>query len=108
MSEANRAVGCSDKLADEFVVLGMRADPEPVHSSLHGNAESTVVESHTDAMELSAANGLELQRRMRRVGSQQSVVSTREKLDLSWQCFKALPKPLRGRVLQGSRREPDR
>jgi hypothetical protein len=106
----SEAIGPSvaEKLADEFVVLGMRADPKPVHSFLHWNAESAVVESDTNAVESRPANSLELQRRMRRIGAQESVVSTRESLDFSGQCIEALPKALRSRGLQGSRREPER
>jgi hypothetical protein len=70
-------------LADEFVVLAMRADPEPMNATRYRQPESPEIKANSDAVILAVSDSLEMQRRMRRVGFELSVVSTRETLDVS-------------------------
>jgi hypothetical protein len=84
----------------------MGSDPEPVHTAWDRNAEGAVIEANSDAVKLAVGHGLELEWGMRRIVTQQVVVAASERLNLRWQCLKALLKPLGRGVLQGSRREP--
>lgn len=97
----------NDLLADEFVVFGMASDPEPVHAARNRNAESAVMQTHSDAIHAPTAKSLELKRRVRWVSSKQPEISPRERLDFGGQLLKALPEPSRRGVLQGSFRGPD-
>ncbi|MDI3466963.1 MAG: hypothetical protein OJF50_005784 [Nitrospira sp.] len=49
----------SEWLAKEFVILGMRSDPEPLHSFRHWNAKGAVMNTDPDAAETSAMYGFE-------------------------------------------------
>jgi hypothetical protein len=102
---------CSLKSANKFVVLAMRADPEPVHAVGNGQSERTVVPTYSDYVKTAVAHGLELQRSVRRVGLEQRVASVSKVLHISGSasrlyqkrfdvvCFKARD--------QSSRDEPD-
>ena len=46
----------------------MRADPEPMDAALNRQTECAVVETDSHTMEAAVAYGLEMQRRMRRIG----------------------------------------
>ena len=46
---------------DEAVVLGMCADPEPMHATLARKAKSAVLETDSGAVQLAATKKLELQ-----------------------------------------------
>ena len=48
-------------LADDLVVLAMRADPEPMNSARDRLPESSVVEPNSNAMKAPVAYSLELQ-----------------------------------------------
>ena len=48
-------------LADDLVVLAMRADPEPMDSSRNRTPERSVVQANTNAMKAPVAYSLELQ-----------------------------------------------
>ena len=70
-------------LADEFVVIAMRADPEQMNATRYRQPECPVIKANSDAVILAVSDSLEMQRRMRRVGFESIVVSTRETLDVS-------------------------
>lgn len=70
-------------LADEFVVLAMRADPEPMDAARYRQSEHPVIQANSGAVIPAASYRLEMQRRMRRVSFELSVVPTREGLDFS-------------------------
>jgi len=92
-----------DLLADKLVIVGVRADPEPVHTTLHRNAERTVIKPNPHAMKAPVPDRLEVKRRVRRLSFEQCVVLARKNLNFRRQCVKASPEP-RGRgVLQSSR-----
>jgi len=46
-------------LAKELVILGVRSDPEPLHSLWNWNAKGTVMNTDPDAAEASAMYGFE-------------------------------------------------
>lgn len=52
-------VRSSEWLAKELVILGVRSDPEPLHSLWHWNAEGEVMNPDPDAAEASAMYGFE-------------------------------------------------
>ena len=70
-------------LADEFVVLAMRADPEPMNATRYRQPECPEIKANSDAVILAVSDCLEMQQRMRRVGIEVNVVLTRESLDVS-------------------------
>ena len=70
------------KLADEFVVLAMRANPEPMDAVWYREPECPVVEANSDAVILAVSNRLEVQRWVRRIGLDLSVVPVREGLNV--------------------------
>ena len=84
----------------------MTADPEPLHAFGDWNSKCSVVETDSNAIEATTADGLELQRRMRRVLTQQGIVATRNGLDLFRKRSQALPEAAGGKVLQISRDLP--
>ena len=94
-------------LADEFVVLTVRSDPEPMDPLFRGRAQRTVVQANSHAPQLSAAELLELQRRVAWVSLQELIVLVSERLCVSGKRIKGLPEALRGRVFQSSRTGPD-
>ena len=57
-------VRCNGWLADELVVVGMAADPKPVHSVRDRRAKGAVVEADADTVEPAVADALEVQRGM--------------------------------------------
>ena len=48
-------------LADEFVVLAMRADPEPMDATRYWQPERPVIKANSDAVILAVSYGLEMQ-----------------------------------------------
>jgi hypothetical protein len=58
--------------ANQFIVVGMRADPEPEIAALHLNGECTI--THADADGPVTADFLELQRWMARVTFEESEI----------------------------------
>ena len=95
-------------LANDLVVLTMRADPEPMDSARNGQPDRSVVEANSNAVETPATYSLEVQGPMRWVGLQQRKAPMREGLDFCGKRFKTLPEPLGSCVLQSSRTEPAR
>ena len=95
-------------LANDLVVLAMRADPEPMNSARNRQPERSVVETNSNTVEAPVTHSLELQGPVRWIGLQQRIAPARESLDFCGKRFKALPEPLGSRVLQSSRTEPAR
>lgn len=83
----------SNQLADELVILTMRADPKPMYAAWHGDAECAVVETDSDAMKSTICNSLEMQRWMTWIGLKLREISVRYGLNFNWQCIEAVPKP---------------
>ena len=83
-----------NSLADEFVVLAMRANPEPMDTVWHREPECPVVEANSDAVILAVSNCLEVQRWVRRIGLELSVVPACEGLNVRGQGVETLPKAL--------------
>ena len=71
------------RLADEFVVLAMCADPEPMDAARDGQAECAVVETDSDAVEAAVAYGLEVQRWVRGISFELSIAAVSEGLNVS-------------------------
>lgn len=71
-----------NELAEELVVLRMRADPEPVDAARNRNAERSIVETDTNAMEPPVPDRLEVQRRMVRIGAQLRIATPRQGLNI--------------------------
>jgi hypothetical protein len=95
-------------LADDLVVLAMRADPEPMDAARNRLSECSVVKANSNAMKAPTTYCLELQRPMRWVGLEERIASMCKALNVRGKRFKALPEPLGCRVLQSSRTEPAR
>ena len=57
-----------DISADEFVVLAMRTNPEPMDAVRYREPECLVVEANLDAAISAVSNHLEVQRWVRRIG----------------------------------------
>jgi len=76
-------VRSSEGLADEFVVLAVGADPEPMDATRDGQTECAVVQTNSDPVETTVAYGLELQRWVRRIGFELSIASVGEGLNFS-------------------------
>ena len=95
-------------LADDLVVLAMRADPEPMDSARNRLSECPVVEANPNAIKAPATYCLELQRPVRCVGLEERIASMCKALNVCGKRFKAFPEPLGCRVLQSSRTEPAR
>ena len=55
-------------LADEPVILAMRADLKPMDTACHGEAEGAVVVADSDAVKSTMCNRLEMQRWMTLIG----------------------------------------
>ena len=93
---ARRAAGfaTSNLLADELVILAMRADPKPMYAAWHGETKCAVVEADSDTMKPTISNGLEMQRWMTWIDLKLCEISMRYGLNFSGQSVKALPKPL--------------
>jgi len=80
-------------LAYKFVVLSMRADPEPMHAALDSSAQCAMVKANTNAVKATACYRLKVKRRMRGIGLEQLEVLACERLNFRRQGVKALPKP---------------
>ena len=76
-------VRSSEGLGDEFVVLAMGADPEPMDATRDGQTECTVVQANSNTVEATVAYSLELQRWVRRIGFELSVAPVGEGLNVS-------------------------
>ena len=81
-------------LANELVVLAVGADPEPMDSSRHWEAECSIVQTNPHAVKTTIAYGLELQRRVRGIGLQLCVAFVRKSLNICGERFQAPPKAL--------------
>lgn len=85
-------VRLSEWLAKEFVILGMRSDPEPLDSLWNWNAKGAVMSTDPDAAEAPAMYGFESQGRMRWILLEKSVIASSEALDVGRQSIEAAPK----------------
>lgn len=95
------------KSAEELVVLGMGADPEPVHTARNGHTERAIAEVEANAVEAAVPDELQVKGRMRWVRSELSVALAKKFLHVGRLRLQALPNAPRGRVSQGSRADPD-
>ena len=87
-------------LADEAIIFGVIADPEPQDSALHVNAEGAMVKA--DAARPKPAHALELKRGMTRIIFEKAVLLIRQALDRRSQPLVTGPKLRRGEVPQNS------
>ena len=78
-------------LAQQLVILGMTANPEPLHPVGYGYPKSPVVLSHTNASILPILDLFEAQGRMRRLLSQELIVRSGQMLNGLWQIAKISP-----------------
>ena len=90
---------------DKTVVLTVGADPEPVDAILARQAESTIMNADSGTVELTAAEKLELQGRVRRVAFQQLEVLVGECPNLRRKRVEATPEPRRRRAVHRARGE---
>ncbi len=74
---------------DEFVVLAMRADPEPMDTGWHWQTEGSVVEANSHTVETAIADRLALKRR---ISLELGLAPVGQGLNVSWLRFQALPK----------------
>ena len=58
-------------LADQFIVVGMRSDPEPEATSIDVDRKGAIAQSDSDGPE--TADPLELQRRMPRIAFEKRI-----------------------------------
>ena len=72
----------TEGLADHFVVLTVRSDPEPMHTSGYRQAERSVVEPYADAVEATVAYRLEMQGGMSRFRLELRVAAVCERLNI--------------------------
>ena len=103
-----RQATVSTHSADKSVVLPMRTNPEPMNTAWHRNTECPVVEANPDAVILVVPDCFEMQRGVRRIRLETSVVAVGEGLNVSGERVETLPKALRCSVFQSSRVEPAR
>ena len=83
-----------NRLTDEFVVLAMCSDPEPMHPFFRGDTERAAVQANAHAPHFAAAKVLEVQRRVAGVGLKQRETLAREQLHIQGKRIKALPEAL--------------
>ena len=95
------------RLADEFVVFAMRANPEPLHALGYRDAEGSVVEADPDTVEATLSDCFELKRWMRRISLELSIIAASRSLNVGGQCVQTPPEAFRGGVLQSAREEPE-
>ena len=81
-----------EESADELVVLAMRTDPDPMDAVCYRGPECPVVKANPDAAILAVPNRLEVQRRVRRIGLELSVVPVCEGMNVREQGVETLPK----------------
>ena len=81
-------------LADEFVVLAMSANPEPMNAARYRQSERSIVEANADAMKTAVGDGLEVQRRVRRIGPELGIAPFGESPNIGGQRVQALPEAL--------------
>jgi hypothetical protein len=84
----------SNLLADELVILAMRADPKPMYAAWHREAKCAVIETDSNAMKSIICNSLEIQRWMTWICLELREISVRHGLNFNGQCVETLPKPL--------------
>lgn len=73
----------SVSLAKQFIVVGMTADPEPLHSRFHRDTQSAITQTDADAAILAVFNQFELQRWVRRILFEQIVIAARNFLNVA-------------------------
>lgn len=83
-----------ERLAYEPVVFAVCADPEPMDAAAYRQAECPVVQADSDAVKSAVTYCLEVQRWVRRICLDVSVVPMREGLNLGGQRLQALPETL--------------
>lgn len=84
----------SPVLANELVILTMRADPKPMHPAGHRQAKCAVVETNSNAVKSTISHSFEMQRRMTWISLELREIPVGYGLNLQRQSVKALPKPL--------------
>src|SRR6478752_2693099 len=87
-------------LPQQFVILRVRPNPEPLHTIGHGSAQRTEMEPDSNATVSALIDQLELQRRMGGILFEQRVTATSKCLDLWRQRMKTPPKTARCEMLQ--------
>jgi hypothetical protein len=65
-----------------MIILGVRPNPEPLYSLRYRNAKRTVVETHPDGIVLPVSDHPEMERRVSRIFPKQSIVATRQSLNV--------------------------
>ena len=93
-------------LADDAIIVRMRADPEPQQTIWHVDCQRTVVRSHTGGME--SPNSLEVKRWMTGIGLEKLKLLVGEVADCFRKPFVAFPEARRGIVDQSVRERPAR
>ena len=71
--------------ANQFIVVGMRADPKPEIAALHLNGECAI--THADADGPVTSDFLELQRRMTLIAFEESKIGVGQLSNRERQCF---------------------
>ena len=79
-------------LGQQLVILGVIANPEPLNSISDWNAKRSVVNADSDTAVLAVTHRLEMQRSMRRVMTEKSIVPARKLLYVNGQGVEATPK----------------
>ena len=100
MTTASQDTAKSRGLADEAIIFGVIADPEPQDSAFDINAEGAMVKA--DAARPKPAHALELQRRVTRIIIEKAVLLIRQALDRRSQAPVTSPKLRGGEVPQNS------
>lgn len=100
MTTASEDTAKSRGLADEAIIFGVIADPEPQDSAFDINAEGAMVKA--DAARPKPAHALELQRRVTRIIFEKAVLLIRQALDRRSQVPETSPKLRGGEVPQNS------
>lgn len=79
------------KLDDQFVVIGMRPDPNPIHVAIDFGSECTIMRSDAHGPEL--AYLFKMEGRMSRVGLEDLIILVCELADVGRQCPVKRPEP---------------
>ena len=78
-------------LAQQFVILSVAADPEPLNSLWNWHAKRPVMQANANAPIAPITDRLELQGRMRRVLLEQGEIAVGQYLHIGWQCVETCP-----------------
>ena len=89
---------------DEAIVFSMRTKPKPMTAIASRYAEYPVVQANSSAVEPTATEELELERRVGWIGLEQFEILVCKSADFRRQRFMAAPEPGRGRVIHNARR----